>query len=628
MKPLVAVDFETKAIGPRPKRYPPVPVGVAITLPRAGKLVSSYDAWGHPTGNNSTRERARLKLKELYQTHTVVFHNSAFDCEVGREHLGLAFPTDFEDTLFQGFLWNPRALELSLKPLAEEVLNIKPKERDRLRDWILKHVPNATEKDWGAYISEAPGDLVSPYAIGDTERTLKLFLKFREILEARDRRYPPGEGQQSLADAYMREKRLMPVIVKMEARGVRVDVRRLKRDVPKWRREAADLDKYLITKLGGMKQVMKYAKKGELFNIGSKQQLANAMDAAKLVTHWKLTPKGKRSTAKGNLAEVIKDKKFAEALARRELLLKYVSTYGEKWLELNTDGFVFPRINQVRNRENDAERMGGARTGRLSYSDSWQAIPAPDRRPYPDLPNLRDYVVPDDGESVIAVRDYSQQEFRILAHYEAGPLLERYQENPEIDMHDAAKDMIHEITGMEFERRPVKDTGFGLIYGMGIPKLALKAKIDDDTAKILRDAYLKAIPGLKALQAELKSRAKRDEPIRTWGGRLYWVEEPRIIRGRLWTFDYKLLNILVQGSAADNTKEAMIRADAALDSRAARLMLQVHDELALSALKARLKKSMATLREAMESVEFDVKMLSDGKWSARSWGSLKKFKEV
>jgi DNA polymerase-1 len=186
--------------------------------------------------------------------------------------------------------------------------------------------------------------------------------------------------------------------------------------------------------------------------------------------------------------------------------------------------------------------------------------------------------------------------------------------------------MINGMLGTSFSRRPIKDTGFGLIYGMGLDKLAFKTGTDKDTAKTIRDAYLEIAPGIKNLSREFKRRAAAKEPIRTWGDREYFVEPPAVRNGRLMQFDYKLLNILIQGSAADCTKDAIIilhddprwhRLDAWFD-------VQVHDELLGEAAKAAAREAMVVMREAMESVEFDVPMLSEGEWG-RAWASLDEF---
>lgn len=628
-KPVAAVDFETQRFCRRP-HYPPKPVGVAIY---GDGVPARYLSWGHATKNNATQKQAVGVLAKLWRTHNVTFHNSMYDVEVAQKHLGLGLPETYEDTLFLAYLYDPRAQELKLKPLADNLLGMPAKEQAQLRDWILKHVPGATPKDWSQYMAEAPGDLVGRYAVGDVKRTYKLRAFFHKQITERERRYPT-DGQTQW-DAYIRELLLMPVILRMESTGIRVDVKRLERDVPKWRKRMDELDAWMIKRLGGARKVRQWAKDGEDFNIGSQNQLANALDAAGMVTHWIKTDKGNRSVSKENLKQVIKDQRFAEALQKREILEKYINTYGQKWLDIaDKNGFVYPRINQVLNEEYESGMMG-TRTGRLSYGDSLQAIPNVDRIPFDDLPVLRDYVLPDNPDSVVLVRDYTQQEFRILAHYEDGPLLARYQADPFIDMHSEALVMINDLTGLGLhpkkDRRPVKDTGFGLIYGMGVATTAKKTKQDVDTARELRKAYLKAIPGMDDLINGIKKRCRRGEPIRTWGGRLYWVEEPSFSKKfqRMQTFEYKMINVLIQGSAGDCTKEAMIRTDDAYRAKRnlARLMIQVHDELGSSARKGKHDQAMKLMRESMESVQFDVHMLSDGKWG-KTWGSLKPYKDA
>lgn len=625
MRPICAADFETHRIGPRPKEYPPKPVGLALY---GDGVPAQYLSWGHPSGNNSSPAEAKGKLRKLYQSHRMVFHNAPFDCEVAHVHLDLLFvPEEYDDTLFLGFLIDPRSKELGLKPLSEKFLGIKPKERDRLRTWILANIKQAKEKDWGAYISQAPAGLVDPYARGDVTRTYKLFKALSKKLDAMDRQYPPEEGQQSMRQAYQREIKLMPAIMKMERAGIPIDIKNLSRDLPLWEKSQKNLGNFIIKKLGGKKAVSKFSKKGEEFNLGSNNQLANAMEEAGKVSSWTLTAKGNKSTARKSLEGSVSDAKLLEALQRWSILDTYLNTYGKKWLNDNVNGFVYPKINQVRNYERE-NGVAGTRTGRLSYSDSWQAIPSISRLKFKDLPKLRNYIVPKNKGQVIAVRDYSQQEFRILAHYEAGPLLARYQEDPTIDNHEEARRMVYDLTGVLHDRLPIKTIGFGQIYGMGLEALAAQTKLPMEETRALKKAYLKAIPGLPLLNAEIRSRCQRGEPIRTWGGRLYWVEPPAFSKkfNKVMSFEYKMLNILIQGSAADNTKEAMIRADAALPTYS-ELFLQVHDELGIITPMSYLNKGMKILRESMESVEFDVLMLTDGKWSPKSWGAVKTYKD-
>ncbi len=124
---------------------------------------------------------------------------------------------------------------------------------------------------------------------------------------------------------------------------------------------------------------------------------------------------------------------------------------------------------------------------------------------------------------------------------------------------------------------------------------------------------------MKDLEKSLKASGRAREPIRTWGGRLYYAEEPKIIAGEVKRYEYTLLNYLIQGSAADATKEALLRYDEV--ARDGRFLITVYDEINISYAD---KREMQRLGDAMESVEFDIKLLSDAKVGP-SWGELKKF---
>src|SRR5690606_23905284 len=169
------------------------------------------------------------------------------------------------------------------------------------------------------------------------------------------------------------------------------------------------------------------------------------------------------------------------------------------------------------------------------------------------------------------------------------------------------------IFGIELQRDKTKTLNFGMLYGMGLGALALALATTVAHAKELKNAQLGALPGLKGLSNALRDAGRRGEAIYTWGGRPYLVEPAKMIKGRLRTFEYKLLNQLIQGSAADCTKEAIIRYDS-LPNRASRLLVSVHDEIDINSPRKALARETQRLREVMQSVEFDVPMLSDCKF--------------
>jgi DNA polymerase I-like protein with 3'-5' exonuclease and polymerase domains len=192
-----------------------------------------------------------------------------------------------------------------------------------------------------------------------------------------------------------------------------------------------------------------------------------------------------------------------------------------------------------------------------------------------------------------------------------------------MDAHDAVRDMVHVATGILYARKPIKETNFGILYGMGILALAKKTGLPEDETKALKAAIKAAIPGLKSIDKVLKKLNKMNEPYVTWGGRFYWTEPDKIVQGRMRNFGYKDLNTLIQSSAADATKEAMILVDEACDK--SRLSLQVYDQLVINTPRGHEKSEMVKMRDAMESLECDVPMLSEGEIGRKNWGDLKPF---
>lgn len=618
---LASVDFETGGTMSRPE-YPPKPVGMAYQLPGQRP---QYMAWGHPCdGNNCSKEDAKRVYSQIRKDHDVVYHNAAFDTEVAERHLGLqAHAHRFHDTMFLAFLDDPRG-DLALKDLASDHLGMPADEQTDLRDWILKNIPGATTRTWGAYIGQAPVKLVAPYAKGDVDRTMKLF-----------RTLHPSVRSRGMEEAYERELALMPVVMDMEQEGIPIDVPRLEVDIARWQEYAEIVDARIRSVLdapvamnpGSGPQLMEYLLKRKLAKWPSTQTDAN---------RHLFTKKGNPSTKYDVLLEVCTEPRMATLMKVRNMLASSINTFGQNWLDQAelTGGRVMPRFNQVRSFDDQSGARSGTRTGRFSSEKpNFQNITNPYdaedeknaalllamRKEIPGFvpPCLRDYVVPPPGH-VLLNRDYSQQELRILAHYEDGVLLARYQEDPTLDCHELVRALVHEATGVLYPRKHIKITNFGIVYGMGVGKLAKRLGLDEAEARSLKKNVMRAIPGIRELSNDLSKMGRRGEFIRTWGGRLYDSEKP--INGR--RFEYKLLNVLIQGSAADCTKQGML--NAVNNMQDGRLMLQVHDELMAVAPKGAEVIEMKRMKEGMEDVSFDVPMLSDGKMSDQTWFQLEK----
>lgn len=198
--------------------------------------------------------------------------------------------------------------------------------------------------------------------------------------------------------------------------------------------------------------------------------------------------------------------------------------------------------------------------------------------------------------------------------------MQAYIDDPDLDPHTMVQGIIKDLVGKLFKRKAVKETGFGMIYGMGPSALAGRLDISTAEAKALQDAYKVAIPGVSKLQAMTKNRGRTDTPIRTMGGRIYYAEAPRIIKDQYRSFEYKLLNYLIQGSAADQTKKCIVAWHNGKPAESV-FLATVHDEINISAPVDEAKYHMAWLRECMDFDYFDVPFRSDCA-AGPSWGEI------
>ena len=630
----IIADFETEAIEPRP-HYPPKPVSLALKWPGA----AGYElmAWGHgdgskAAGNNCTEKEARARYKAARDSaYGMLFQNGMFDQDVAETHWGIPLlPWErYHDTMFLLFLNDPHAPTLALKPSAERYLGVAPEEQDRMYEWIIANVPEAKRKPStaGAYIARCPYQIVKPYHKGDLTRTGGLF----------DFLYPLVVDA-GMGEAYDRERKLMPILLRNARQGMRVDVAGLERDLPLLQEGVRRADEWLRRRLGDI-------------NIDSNRQLAEALLAKGVVSDLARTPKGQLSVSKKTLTiDKFKDKRVYQALTYRGQASTSLTMFMEPWIEMaRHDGLLHGDWSQVRASKNGGDTSKGARSGRiicskpnlLNIPKKWKkAIVAgyvhPDFIKVPPLPFMRKYVLPHKGKQW-GRRDMNQQEVRIFGHYEEGPVMQGFLANPRFDMHEGvrlAEEQALVSAGLrtEFDRDSAKTTVFGAFYGQGLPGLMESLKLPEsqkDLGRVIHRALHSAAPSINELSGALKALAKQGQPIRTWGGRLYYCEPPQYSEkyGRDMTFEYKLISYLIQGSGADITKEAIIRY---YDNpqRGEEMIVTVYDEvdINLPLSKSGARHEMRVLRESIESIELDVPMLSDGEVGP-NWGTLEEFKD-
>jgi DNA polymerase-1 len=153
-------------------------------------------------------------------------------------------------------------------------------------------------------------------------------------------------------------------------------------------------------------------------------------------------------------------------------------------------------------------------------------------------------------------------------------------------------------------RKLAKTLGFAVLYGAGVGRIAEQLEISVAEATAIKAKYLRAMPEIKQFSQELSRLAQVGRPIETLAGRQYFVESPKVIQGRLRTFEYKLTNYKIQGSAADQTKEAMFRY--ATSTKHGMLSLSVHDQLVAAVPKELATEEMQILENAMNGAFQDV----------------------
>lgn len=374
-----------------------------------------------------------------------------------------------------------------------------------------------------------------------------------------------------MLEAYQRELKLMPIVLEMEQRGVNLNGEALAHDTNHYWFVLDELDDKICSKLG--RQV----------DVDSGASLADAIEAAGLSKGFATTPTGLRSTAKESLIGAIADPELLGHLLLRGSIATCLRTFMQPWLvQYEKHGRLFLRWNQIRNYSDT-----GARTGRFSSSPNLQNIPVEweelrgqlDKIQYaiPEgmLPQVRKYIVPDPGKIFIG-RDYRAQEMKLLAHFTNGALLQALKEDPDRDVHQIAAT----IAGIS--RRVAKTLGFAVLYGAGVGRIAETLGISVGEATRVKNQYLEALPEIKAFQKELNNIGRSRNYTETIGGRRYYAQKPSVIKGFLKTFEYKLPNYKIQGSAADQTKEAMFRY--ATTTAYGQLVLSVHDQLVVQCL--------------------------------------------
>ncbi len=423
---------------------------------------------------------------------------------------------------------------------------------------------------------------VAEYAGEDADATWRV----EEILTPRVR-------EENLWDLYAAiERPLISILARMETWGVKVDVGRLR-----------ILSGEFAEKIKGIETSI-YELAGHPFQIGSLPQLRQVLFDELKLPSWKKTPGGEPSTDSEVLENLAAKHPLPRMLIEHRHFSKLKSTYLDALADLaDDDGRIHASFNQV-----------VTATGRLSSSDpNLQNIPIQSE----DGGQIRQaFVAGFPGWSLVAA-DYSQIELRILAHYTRDPALVRAF-TEDIDIHTAVAARIFQVAEADVshnQRRVAKTVNFGVIYGIKPFGLAARLGITQEEAKVFIDAYFNEYAGVEWFMTKTLEDAAKHGRVETILGRRRAISGIKGTSGRNMNLaERTAVNAVIQGSAADLIKKAMIEVDRRLraEKLEARMLLQIHDELVFEAPDAEIPALANLVREAMVgAIRFDVPLKVD-----------------
>ena len=485
-----------------------------------------------------------------------IFHNASYDLGWLRS-LGITVNGKIHDTMISSALIDENRYSFTLNSLAKEKLG-ETKNED-----LLYKAAKEFGVDPKKEMYKLPSMHVGEYAEYDARLTYDLYVFNQKEIEAQD-----------LHDIYDLETRLQPCLIDMRANGVRVDL------------EQAEVAKKLLSKKE--KELMQQIKKmcGMDIEIWAAASIAKAFDHLNIP--YPRTPKsGAPSFTKNFLSS--NEHEIAQKIVEAREMNKANTTFIETILRHQHKGRIHSEIHQMRSDD------GGTVTGRFSYSNpNLQQIPARNE----DIKKLiRSLFIPEEGKQW-GMFDYSQQEPRLVVHYafcdnlDVHSIISGYREG-DADFHQMVADIA------QIPRGQAKTINLGLFYGMGKNKLMNELGIESAEAEEIINTYQSKVPFVKQLTYNVMDKASARGEIKTLLGRhcRFPFYEPREFgkKGFYKTKEeainalghgnykragtYKAMNKLIQGSAADQTKKAMVdlyEQDGIIPH------IQVHDELNIS----------------------------------------------
>ncbi|EOI4776968.1 DNA polymerase, partial [Campylobacter jejuni] len=510
------------------------------------------------------------KAIEVIFNHFVIGHNLKYDFKIIQNNFDLNLPQKYADTMILAWLKNP-SLRVNMDDLALRLFNYE-----------TLHFESLVKK--GENFASVELEKACKYAAEDAYITLRFYLYFLKNLET-----PLLELAKNCEFDFIK------IIMMMEENGIKLDTNALEILMKKFENEIKNLSEEIYTLCE------------DRFNLNSPKQMGDI-----LFEKLKL-PSGKKGktgySTDEKVLNILLDKHpvIAKILDYRELAKLY-STYCEPLLKL--------ALKDKNSRIYSSFLQTGTATGRLSSKDpNLQNIPAHGQY----AKDYKSCFVAKDGFSFISL-DYSQIELRILAHFSEDEKLLNAFANDE-DIHARTAIMIFGESNYE-TRSVAKSINFGLIYGMGYKTLSQNLKIEANLAKSYIEKYFENFTSIKKYFETVKNEAKQNGFITTLSGRKRYFDFENAKPMQIAMYERESINSILQGSAADVIKLAMLEINKELNEDK-KLILQIHDELIFEVKDDLCENFVKKTRDIMENiVKLKVKLKTSSS-IAKNWGDLK-----
>ena len=564
-------------------------VGIAVAVP--GRKF--YFPIAHGSGPNMNKKKTLEWFKDICASNaTKIFHNAMYDvCWIRK--LGIKINGLVVDTMIAASLIDENRFKYYLNSLSWDYLGFGKSEV------ALNEAAKSRGLDPKADLWQLPAMEVGAYAEKDAELTLELWQVFKKEIIYQD-----------VESIFNLETDLFPCLVDMRFLGVRVDVER----AHKLKQDLQYQENLLLSQIKKESNID--------VQIWAARSIAKVFDKLKLP--YDRTVKTQAPSFTKNFLQEHPHPVVKQIAQAREIN-KAHTTFIDTIIKYEHKERIHAEINQIRS---DA---GGTVTGRFSYNNpNLQQLPARNK----DLgPMIRSLFLPEE-KCHWGCFDYSQQEPRLVVHYAAlhkfptvYDVVDAYETDSSTDFHQTVADMA------KIPRSQAKTINLGLFYGMGKAKLQAELGVSKDKAAELFDQYHAKVPFVKQLMNSASNRAQERGQIRTLLGRLcrFHLWEPNqfgmhkamlhedALRehgpGIRRAYTYKALNKLIQGSAADMTKKAMLE----LYKEGILAHIQIHDELDLSVESDAQAKKIIEIMENAVSLEVPNKVDYE---TGKTWGDI------